>query len=179
MAITRTEKAQCTKDLADKWKRASSILFANYIGLSVTNISRLRCQLKTVDAEMKVAKKTLLRRAAEALKNPFPEEKDLPGPIACIFNYDDPLSGARVAFAFGREHPQVQLVGAIFEGNLLTGSAAVALAQIPPRLALLSTFAGLCSAPLQQFASACSTPLRGFALALRERAKQLPPLPNS
>lgn len=175
MALTRTKKAQLTKDLAEKWKKASSILFANYIGLSVANISRLRCQLKNVDAEMKVAKKTLLRLAAESLKNPFPKENDLPGPIACIFNYADPLSGARIAFAFGKEHPQVQLIGAIFEGNILTGPAAVSLAQIPPRLTLLASFAGLCQAPIQQFASVCSSPLQSFAIALQERTKQLPP----
>lgn len=174
MAITRTAKAELVKDLAEKWKRASSVLFAHYIGLSVANISRLRQQLKAADAEMKVAKKTLIRRAAEALSNPFPEEKDLPGPVACIFNYADPLSGARVAFAFGKEHPQVQIVGVIFEGSIVTGTAAVSLAQIPPRLALLSAFASLCSTPLQQFASICNSPLRSFALALQERAKQLP-----
>ena len=110
MALTRTKKAELTQDLTEKWKRASSILFTHYIGLSVASISQLRQQLKTADAEMKVAKKTLLRRAAEALSNPFPEEKDLPGPIACIFNYADPLSGARVAFTFGKNHPQVRLV---------------------------------------------------------------------
>lgn len=174
MAITRTAKAELVKDLAEKWKRASSVLFAHYIGLSVASISQLRRQLKAADAEMKVAKKTLLRRAAEALKNPFPEEKDLPGPVACIFNYADPLSGARVAFAFGKEHPQVRLVGAILEGNIVTGTAAVALAQIPPRPVLLAAFASICSAPLQQFASVCNSPLRSFALALQERAKQLP-----
>lgn len=174
MALTRTEKAHVTQDLTEKWRSASSVLFANYIGLSVANISRLRQQLKHVDAEMKVAKKTLLRRTADGLKNPFPHEQDLPGPVACIFNYADPLSGARVAFAFGKEHPQVQLIGAIFEGNLLSGPAAVSLAQIPPRLSLLASFAGACQAPLQQFASMCSSPLQSFAIALQERAKKLP-----
>lgn len=174
MALTRTEKAQLTQDLTEKWKQASSILFANYNGLSVANISRLRCQLKKVDAEMKVAKKTLLRLAAQSLKNPFPAERDLPGPVACIFNYADPLSGARVAFAFGKEHPQVQLIGAIFEGNIFAGPAAVSLAQIPPRLTLFQMFAGLCQTPLQEFTSVCSSPLQSFAIALQERAKKLP-----
>ncbi|OGJ57472.1 50S ribosomal protein L10 [Candidatus Peribacteria bacterium RIFCSPLOWO2_12_FULL_55_15] len=175
MALTRAEKARLTQDLTEKWKQASSIIFANYSGLSVANISRLRCQLKKVDAEMKVAKKTLLRRAAENLKNPFPEESDLPGPVACIFNYADPLSGARVAFAFGKEHRQFQLIGSIFEGNIFAGPATVSIAQIPPRFTLLQIFAGLCQAPLQQFASICSSPLQSFAIALQERAKQLSP----
>jgi len=174
MALTRTKKAELTQDLTEKWKRASSILFTHYIGLSVASISQLRQQLKTADAEMKVAKKTLLRRAAEALSNPFPEEKDLPGPIACIFNYADPLSGARVAFTFGKNHPQVRLVGAIFEGKVLTESAAVSLAQIPPRHALLQIFASLCQTPIQQFISVCNSPLQSFAIALQERAKKLP-----
>ncbi|MBI1934421.1 50S ribosomal protein L10 [Candidatus Peregrinibacteria bacterium] len=173
MALTRTKKAELTQDLTEKWQRASSILFTNYIGLSVTSISRLRRELRGVDAEMKVAKKTLLRRAAESLKNPFPEEQDLPGPVACIFNYTDPLSGARVAFAFGKEHPQVRLIGAIFEGKVLTGSAAVSLAQIPPRPTLLQIFASLCQTPLQQFAAVCGSPLQSFAIALQERIKQL------
>ncbi len=174
MALTRTKKAQLTKDLAEKWKQASSILFANYSGLSVASISRLRRQLKEGDAEMKVTKKTLLRLAAKSLNNPFPEERDLPGPVACIFNYADPLSGARIAFAFGKEHPQVQIIGAVFEGNILAGSAAISLAKIPPRLTLLASFASLCRTPLQQFASVCNSPLQSFAIALQERSKKLP-----
>lgn len=174
MALNRTEKAQLTQNLTEKWKQASSILFTHYIGLSVANISRLRCQLKMVDAEMKVAKKTLLRLAAANLKHPFPEERDLPGPVACIFNYADPLSGARIAFAFGKEHPQVQLIGAIFEGNIFAGPAAISLAQIPPRPTLLKTFAGLCQAPLQHFTTVCNSPLQSFTIALQERSKQLP-----
>lgn len=175
MALTRTEKTQLMHDVIEKWQRASSVLFAHFIGLSVANISRLRQQLKGADAEMKVVKKTLLRIATKNIGSPCPDEKDLQGPVACIFNYTDPLAGARITFAFGKDHPQVQLIGALFEGGLLSRSAAVALAQIPPRQTLLASFAGLCSSPLRSFAALCSAPLRSFAVALQERARLLPP----
>ena len=65
MALTRTQKSAQLKELKDKMKSSQSVVFTNYIGLKVSEVSELRRKLKAAGAEMKVAKKTLMRIAAK------------------------------------------------------------------------------------------------------------------
>ena len=174
MALTRDQKSAQLKELKDKMKSAQSVVFAHYIGLKVSEVSELRRKLKAAGAEMKVAKKTLMRIAATEEGLPVPEESTLPGPIACIFSISDPIVGPQVAFAFSKEHPQISFVGGFFEGKLLSKNDAMTLATIPGRQVLLATFAGMLQSPLRSFMSICNNPLTGFARALSEKAKKMP-----
>jgi large subunit ribosomal protein L10 len=172
MAVTRDQKAVQLKDLQQKFDTAQSVVFTNYIGLTVADVTELRRNLRKAGAEMKVAKKTLVRIAAEGKNLPIPAEKELPGPVACIFSYQDPIAGAQVAFAFGKTHPQVKFVGGLFEGKVLNKADAMTLATIPSKQVLLATFAGMLQSPLRSFMSMCNGPLSGFARGLSEVAKK-------
>lgn len=172
MALSRAQKEEQVKVLTEKMKNASSVVLTHYLGLTVSDITKLRQSLRKENAEMKVAKKTLIQIASKASNNPEFNDADLPGDIACIFSFGEPTSGASVAFKFAKDHPQIQLVGGIFSGKVLTAAEAKELATIPSRLQLLATFMSMCSSPLVSFASACSSPLTGFARALSEVAKK-------
>lgn len=172
MALTRDQKKMQVTDLTKKMENASSIIFAQYLGLTVSNITKLRSDLRKEKAEMQVAKKTLIQIAAKDAKLPEIADGTLPGGVACIFSTTEPTAGASIAFRFAKNHPQIKLVGGIFDGKLLTAAEANDLATIPSRLQLLGIFAAMCSAPLVQFASACTSPLTGFARALSEIAKK-------
>lgn len=156
MALTKAQKTAQLTELKDKMSRAQAIMFAHYIGLTVDKVSDLRGQLRKGDSEMKVAKKTLMQIAAK--ENGLPEIADemLDGPVACIFSYEDPLSGAQIAFKFGKDNKQVELIGGVFEGKLLTKEEAVRLASIPGKQQLLGMFAAMCNGPLSTFARALS-----------------------
>jgi large subunit ribosomal protein L10 len=168
MAVTKAQKAEQLVELQEKFQKAQSVLFTHYIGLTVTEASDLRKQLRAAGAEMKVAKKTLLRLAAENQKLPTMEESELSGPVAAIFSYNDPLSGAQVAFKYGKDHPQIAFIGALFEGKVLNKAEAKNLATIPTRPILLATFAMMIRSPLVKFATICNTPLGSFARAIKQ-----------
>lgn len=147
-------------------------MFSHYLGLTVADVSDFRRKLKERNAEMKVAKKTLIQLAAKNAGKPEIADGVMDGAVACIFSYDDPMAGAQAAFAFGKDHPQVALVGGIFEGALLNKEQATAFAKMPTRTQLLGMFMTMVQSPLQSFASMCSSPLRGFAVAVSEVAKK-------
>jgi len=172
MALTRTQKEDQVKDLTEKMKNASSVIFTHYIGLTVSSVTKLRRELKKEDAEMQVAKKSLIQRASKGANAPEISDDLLPGPVACIFSFKEPTSGASITYKFGKDHPQIKLIGGIFDGKVLSEAEASALATIPSKLQLLAMFMSMCSAPLTQFASAVGSPLTGFARALSEIAKK-------
>ncbi len=152
MAVTKDQKVQILKELKEKMQQSKSILFAHYIGMTVADVSELRGNLKKGNAEMKVAKKNLMRIAAKESNLPEPPEDLLDGPVACIFSFEDPLSGGQIAFKFAKTHKQVELIGGIWEGKLISKDEAIAIAQIPGREALLGMFMAMCQGPLSSFA---------------------------
>jgi large subunit ribosomal protein L10 len=172
MALTKAQKQEQLTELKDKMKKSQSVIFAHYIGLTVADVSDLRNKLREGKAEMKVAKKTLMRIAAKETGLPEIADDKLDGPVACIFSFEDPLTGAQVAFKFAKDHQQVALIGGIYDGKILTKDEAVAMAKMPGRKELLGIFAGMIQSPLRSFASICNSPLTGFARALSEVAKK-------
>jgi large subunit ribosomal protein L10 len=156
MALNKAQKTAQLTELKDKLGKSQSVIFAHYIGMTVSDVSDLRAQLKKEKSEMKVAKKTLMQLAAKELNMPEISDEALNGPVACIFSYEDPLSGAQIAFKFAKTHPQVELIGGVFEGKILTKEEAVRLAKIPGKLQLLGMFAAMINSPLSSFARGLS-----------------------
>ncbi len=152
MALTKKQKAVQLQELKDKMKNSSSVMFAHYIGLTVHDVSDLRNKLRASDAEMKVAKKTLMQLAAKDLGLPELTDNAIEGPVACIFSFADPMTGAQVAYKYSKEHPQVALIGGIFEGKLISKDEAMTLAKMPNKLQLLGMFAAMLNSPLTSFA---------------------------
>ena len=172
MALTRKQKEAQLVDLKEKFQKASSVVFTQYIGMTVSDVSKLRKDLKTAGAEMKVGKKSLMTMAAKELSMPELTDTMMKGAIACIFSYTDPVSGPKTALAFAKTHPQVVFMGGVFEGKALSANDATALASIPSREVLLATFAGMLQSPLRSFASMLNSPLSSFARATAELAKK-------
>lgn len=172
MAVTRAQKEAQVQDLTTKMKNASSVIFTHYIGLTVSSVTKLRGQLKKENAEMQVAKKSLIQLAAKGANAPEISDDMLPGPVACIFSFKEPTAGAAVTFKFGKDNPQIKLIGGIFDGKVLSATEATDMATIPSKLQLLGMFMSMCNSPLTSFASAVSSPLTGFTRALAEIAKK-------
>jgi large subunit ribosomal protein L10 len=171
MAVTKAQKTEILADLKDKLQKSKSIMFAHYIGMTVADVSELRSNLKKQNAEMKVAKKTLMQLAAKELNMAEPPDELLDGAVACILSYEDPLTGAQVAFKFAKTHKQVELIGGIWEGKLISKEQAVQIAQIPGREALLGMFAAMLNSPLSSFARGLSELAKMKAEPAKEEPK--------
>ncbi|MFA7681616.1 MAG: 50S ribosomal protein L10 [Candidatus Peribacteraceae bacterium] len=172
MALSRQQKETQVQELTEKLQKAQSVLFAHYIGMTVTEVSELRRNLKEHNAEMQVAKKTLLKLAAKEAGTPAFDPEAFDGPISLIFSFADPLSGGQVAFKFSKDHKQVEILGGMYDGKILDRDTAMELAQMPSRDVLLAMFVSMIRSPLYSFANICNSPLTGFARALNEMAKK-------
>jgi len=179
MALTRAQKETQLVELKERMSKAQSVMFAQYIGLKVNELGEFRQKLRDANAEMKVGKKTLMRIAAKECGLPEVSDSNMEGPIACIFSFTDPLSGAQVAFKFGKDHVQVKLLGGIYDGKSLTREETIEMAMMPNREQLLAMFATMIRSPLVSFASICSSPLTGMARGLSELAKKKESTPSA
>lgn len=143
----RPEKVAQVEMLAEKFKNATSVFLTDYSGLSVSEITDLRKQLRESENEYLVVKNTLARLSAREAGHdgivPF-----LQGPIALAFSYGDPASPARVLTAFQKNRDKPAIKACLVEGDVLEANSAKEVALWPTRDELLARLVGQMNAPL-------------------------------
>jgi large subunit ribosomal protein L10 len=140
--MPRPEKVQAVADIKERFERASAVFLAEYAGLSVSEQQTLRRSLRENDAEFKVVKMTLARRATSDLEIEVLDDA-LIGPTGLAFADGDPVGAAKVLKDFAKEHTVFTLKGGLLDDAFLTPERVSELADIEPREVLLAKIAGL------------------------------------
>ncbi len=159
-------KKQLVKDLKKELGKAKSVTFVDFSGLGAGALDDLRGQLLEQDAQIRVAKNTLITRALDKFNF------DLEGPTALVFSFGDELKGIKVVSSFQEEAGNLEFKGGVFEGALVSGKEISELAEIPGREMLLAQVSSLLRAPSQRFVASASTPLQRFGNDLRSMSKE-------
>jgi large subunit ribosomal protein L10 len=171
MAHPRPEKVAEVEALEQRLRSSSIVILTDYRGLTVTEIGALRSRLRGASMEYRVAKNTLLTRAAEQAGvrglAPF-----LRGPTAVVFGKDDPGTPARVLQEFIRQFRKLEIKGGIVDGQALNAGEVQALATLPTRTELLGRVAGMVQAPLRGLMNVLTGPQRALVIALDAVRKQ-------
>ncbi len=151
MAITKQKKTEIVDKLAKAVKGAVSLVFVNFHGLTVTDSTKLRKELKSKNIGYVVAKKTLLKRALDTIKTEG-EVPPLDGEVALVYG-NDPIEPAREINVFQKDHKeQMKILGGVFEGKFMDAVKMTEIATIPPRDVLIAQIANLINSPIQRFA---------------------------
>jgi len=162
MAVTKEQKSEILKGLVEKFGKSKSVVFAEYRGLDVSNLTNLRKELRGVKAEMKVAKKTLMDIAAKENKIEGLDASGMEGPVAAAFSYDDPLSGIKVIFKFSKTNDKLKILGGIIDGKIVSADVVKKYAKLPSREELLAKFMGSVQSPVSGFVGVLSNLMSGF-----------------
>lgn len=142
MAITKAKKVEILEKLNQGLKKATTIVFVNFHGLPVGETTAFRKKLRDAGVGYYVAKKTLIRRAFDALgvKGTAPE---LEGELGLAYS-EDPIASAKGVFEFAKLHKEkLALLGGIYQGAYMSKDEMTSLASIPSREALLGQFVGM------------------------------------
>ncbi len=173
MAVTRQKKEEALQDLVDKFGRSKSVVFADYRGIDVASISELRSELRKEDAEMKVAKKTLIGLAAKDSVGEL-DNAELEGPVVATFSYEDPLSGIRILFKFSKKNENLKLLGGIVDGKVVGPDVINQYAKLPSRDELLAKLIGSMNAPLSGFVGIGHSLIAGIVRVLDAYKDSMP-----
>ncbi|MBY0293710.1 50S ribosomal protein L10 [Patescibacteria group bacterium] len=151
MAITKQKKVEITEKVSGIIKDSSTLVFAKFKGLPVSEQTELRRALRAADVSYTVAKKTLVRRALDAAKfeGTIPE---LEGEIALVSGRDE-LAPARELAVFVKKFSEhLSFAGGVFGGKYMTADEIKAIAAIPGMETLRAMFAQVINSPRQRFA---------------------------
>ena len=102
MALSIEQKQKLVEEVSSEAKVALSAAAAEYRGLSVDQLTKLRSNAKDLNVYLKVVKNTLAKRAIkdtdfECMQN------DLKGPLILAFSRDNPGSAAKLFNDFAKD----------------------------------------------------------------------------
>jgi large subunit ribosomal protein L10 len=146
-------KQQVVTEIADKLRASKSTIVVDYRGLTVSEATELRKQLREAGVEFKVYKNSLTRRAAESAEMAELNEF-LTGPNAIAFSNEDVVAPAKVLNDFATKHEALEIKAGVIEGKLVTLDEVKAIATLPSREGLLSMLLSVLQAPIRNLALA-------------------------
>ena len=151
MSTVIEKKKQVVEEIAEKLKSSVSTVIVDYRGLSVSEVTELRKQLREAGVDYKVYKNSMSRRAAEAAElNGLTEV--LTGPNAIAFSTEDVIAPAKIINDFAKTHEALEIKAGVIEGNVATVEEVKALASLPSREGLLSMLLSVLQAPMRNLA---------------------------
>ena len=151
MPISKEKKVDVVDQLTDLFKNAKSVVFADYKGVSVQDFANLRGKLREKDVVYKVAKKTLIKLAAEKAGFKDIPEEVFEGQVGAAFSQGDEVAAAKTLFEFSKDNENIKLLGALMEGRTLSKEETLQLAKIPGKKELLAKLVGSMKAPISGF----------------------------
>ena len=138
--ILNQKKEEVSK-LATEMKEAKLILLTDYRGITVEGDTELRRNLRNANANARVIKNNITRRALAEAGIEGLEDK-LVGPTAVILSNEDYLEPSKVIYNFTKSNDFYKIKGGVIDGKVMTAEEIITLAKLPSRETLLSMLAG-------------------------------------
>lgn len=151
MSLNRTEKQAVVTEVAALAAKAQTLVLAEYRGIQVEPMTRLRATARAKGVTLQVLKNTLARRAVTGTGFEVLADK-MSGPLIYGFS-EDAIAAAKVVSDFAKTNDKLVIRAGAFNGQLLDVEGVKALAAIPSREELLAKLLGVMLAPLTGFAA--------------------------
>jgi large subunit ribosomal protein L10 len=130
-------------------KSAKDLIFTEYRGMSVAQITDLRKRLRSEEARYKVVKNNYMNLALKELGKPDMSDV-LKGPTGVTFINGDAGPVAKILVDFSKEAPLV-LKGALIEGKEFNKDGVLAFSKMPSRKEMYAKILSSLKAPASNF----------------------------
>lgn len=171
MPKTRAQKEETVQKLTDKFQRSKSIVFTDYKGMTMGQLSALRNQLADAQAEFSVTKNNLLKIAAKDAQVEITDEKVFEGPIATLFSYDDEINPIKILTKALKDNQVGQVKAGLLNGEFMDQYKVNKLATLPSKEELRAKVVGGLGAPLYGIVGVLQANLRNLVYALEQIRK--------
>jgi large subunit ribosomal protein L10 len=150
LSLNRNEKAAVVTDVAAQVARSQTLALAEYRGLTVEHMNKLRVDARSKGVYLHVLKNSLARRAVAG--TPFEcAAESMVGPLIYGFS-EDAVAAAKVIADFAKGNDKLVVKAGAYAGRALDAEGVKALASIPSKEVLLAQIAGLLMSPVQRMA---------------------------
>ena len=146
------EKENKVAELQSWISESNGVVIADYRGLTVAEVTDLRTQLRNAEVGYKVAKNTLIKRAANNL-DITELDSYLEGPTAIAYA-QDPVALCKILVEFSEQHKALEVKAGYVDGQFADVAMITSLAKLPSREVLLGKLLGSMQSSLYGFVRA-------------------------
>lgn len=155
--LTKEQKEAIVAEVAIVARSAQSAIAAEYRGLTVEQMTKLRFDARKAGVYLRVVKNTLARRALTDTGYACMSDS-LKGPLVLAFSKEEPAAAARVMRNFAKDNDKLVVKAIALSGKLLTPGDLAALATMPTREEALSKLLAVMKAPIEKLARTLKAP---------------------
>lgn len=137
--------------LKEKLQKSKLVILADYRGINVADITKIRSDLRKSDCEYVVAKNTTLKFAVKGTEIEGISEY-LEGPTAVTFSYDDYVTPAKVLYDYAKNSEFYKIKAGIMDGEIISADEIIKLAKLPSKEMLLTQLATVLLANIRNLA---------------------------
>ncbi len=149
MGLNLDEKKAVVAEVSTQVAKAQAIIIAEYRGLGVGNMTKLRAKARESGIYFRVLKNSLARRAING--TPFSGLSDhMVGPLAYGIG-SDPVAAAKVLHEFSKGNDKFVIKAGAMPNLVMSSKEIASLAALPSRDELLSKLLGTMQAPVANF----------------------------
>ena len=150
MSLNRSEKEAVITEVTDLAAKAQTLVMAEYRGITVADMTKLRATARSQGVSLSVLKNTLARRAVSGSQFEVAADK-MTGPLLYGFSVDA-VAAARVVADFAKTNDKLVIRGGAYGGKALDVNGVKQLASIPSKEVLLAQLCGLLMSPISRTA---------------------------
>lgn len=150
LSLNLQEKQAVVAEVSAQVAQAQTVVLAEYRGIEVGDITRLRANARNSGVYFRVLKNTLARRAVQGTPFEALAEK-MVGPLVYSISAD-PVAAAKVVFEFAKSNDKLVVKAGAYNGKVLDAAGVNALATVPSKEVLLAQLCGLLQSPVSGLA---------------------------
>ncbi|MCZ2103266.1 MAG: 50S ribosomal protein L10 [Burkholderiales bacterium] len=150
MSLNRSEKEAVINDVTGLAAKAQTLVIAEYRGITVADMTKLRASARSQGVSLSVLKNTLARRAVNGSHFEVLADQ-MTGPLIYGFS-EDAVAAAKVVADFAKTNDKLVIRGGAFAGKTLDVNGVKELASIPSKEVLLAQLCGLLMSPISRTA---------------------------
>ena len=148
MSLNRSEKEAVISEVTTLAAQAQTLVIAEYRGITVADMTKLRNQARSNGVTLSVLKNTLARRAVTGSSFEVVADQ-MTGPLIYGFSVDA-IAAAKVVAEFAKTNDKLVIRAGVYGGKALDVNGVKQLASIPSKEVLLAQLCGLLMSPMSR-----------------------------
>ncbi len=157
MPLSLADKQAVVAEVAQVARQAQTAVLAEYRGLSVVAMTKLRAQARQANVFLRVVRNTLARRAVEGTEFDCMQEVFV-GPVVLAFSITEPSAAARLFRDFAKENDKLKVTALAMNGKLLAANQLDAVAKLPTYDEAIALLMAVMQAPITKFVRTLAEP---------------------
>ncbi len=157
MALALNDKKAIVADVAKEAQQSISGLVADYRGLTVEQITKIRSEAREKGVYLKVVRNTLAKRALSGTEFACFEEV-LTGPTMLALSKEEPSAPARLFKDYAKQHDALSVKALAISGRLMSADELDYVAKLPTRDEAIATLMQVMKAPITKFVRTLNEP---------------------